>query len=108
MNDKAASSTTSPIPPNEISPALNNSMKSSGRDGAKVRPRAVETLQPFKGRFRLFDRHTGQAVPERSVRIFSSAGHRVSELTDSEGYTTWVTHDQSHVLQIELTYEDSV
>lgn len=65
---------------------------------------AADTL--FRGRFRLVDETTGEPVAGRKVKVNTSAGP-IEGMTDSDGYTEWVEHEQAETLGFELVDEET-
>ncbi len=58
--------------------------------------------QRFKGRFRVLDLATGQAVTEQAVRVRSTGGQYLTGSTDTEGCTQWVERDATEALAFDL------
>ena len=61
---------------------------------------------PFSGRFQLIDQETGKPVAGRRVKVWSSGGWSAIDTTDAEGMTSWVNHDASETLHIDLVQGD--
>lgn len=57
---------------------------------------------PYSGRFQLIDQETGKPVAGRRVKVWSSGGWSAFNTTDSEGMTSWVNHDASESIHIDL------
>lgn len=57
---------------------------------------------PYSGRFQLIDQETGKPIAGRKVKVWSSAGWSAFETTDVEGMTSWVNHDTSESIHIDL------
>ncbi|HEJ3664204.1 TPA: PAAR domain-containing protein, partial [Pseudomonas aeruginosa] len=57
---------------------------------------------PYSGRFQLIDQETGKPVAGRKVKVWSSGGWSTVDATDSEGMTSWVNHDASESIHIDL------
>lgn len=61
---------------------------------------------PYSGRFQLIDLETGKPIAGRKVKVWSSGGWNTIETTDADGMTSWVKHDASETLHIDLAQED--
>lgn len=59
----------------------------------------------YSGRFQLIDHETGKPAAGRRVRVWSSGGWSAFETTDSEGMTSWIRHDSSESIYIDLVQE---
>ncbi|RIZ39509.1 Rhs element Vgr protein [Pseudomonas aeruginosa] len=57
---------------------------------------------PFSGRFQLIDQETGKPVAGRRVKVWSSGGWSSLDTTDAEGLTSWINHEASESIQIDL------
>ncbi|WP_371228237.1 PAAR domain-containing protein [Pseudomonas sp. QE6] len=57
---------------------------------------------PYSGRFQLIDQATGKPVSGRRVKVWSSGGLSALDTTDTEGMTSWINHDASETIQIDL------
>ena len=57
---------------------------------------------PYSGRFQLIDQETGRPVAGRKVKVWSSGGWSALDTTDAEGMTSWVNHDASESIHIDL------
>lgn len=62
----------------------------------------VSSKAPYSGRFQLIDQETGKPVTGRKVKVWSSGGWSVLDITDAEGLTSWVKHDASESIHIDL------
>lgn len=60
---------------------------------------------PYSGRFQLIDQETGKPVAGRKVKVWSSGGWSAFDTTDTEGMTSWVKHDASESIHIDLVQE---
>lgn len=60
---------------------------------------------PYSGRFQLINQETGRPVAGRKVEVWSSGGWSALETTDADGMTSWVKHDASESLHIDLLRE---
>ncbi|HGP0209558.1 TPA: PAAR domain-containing protein [Pseudomonas aeruginosa] len=57
---------------------------------------------PYSGRFQLIDQETGKPVAGRRVKVWSSGGWSALDTTDAEGLTSWIDHEASESIQIDL------
>ncbi|WP_339500021.1 PAAR domain-containing protein [Pseudomonas canadensis] len=57
---------------------------------------------PYSGRFQLIDQETGKPIVGRKVKVWSSAGWSALDTTNTEGMTSWVKHDASESIHIDL------
>ena len=57
---------------------------------------------PYRGRFRLVDHDSGEPIPGRQVQITVSDGDSILDLTDDEGYTSWIERDTAQTLALHL------
>ncbi|HBO2190852.1 TPA: Rhs element Vgr protein, partial [Pseudomonas aeruginosa] len=57
---------------------------------------------PYSGRFQLIDQETGKPVAGRRVKVWSSGGWSALDTTDAEGLTSWINHEASESIQIDL------
>ena len=62
----------------------------------------VSSTAPYSGRFQLIDQETGKPVAGRRVKVWSSGGWSVLDITDAEGMTSWVKRDASESIHIDL------
>lgn len=69
-------------------------------------PVPLNTASPFSGRFQLIDQETGKPAAGRKVNVWSSGGWNTVETTDANGMTSWVKHDASETLHIDLIQGD--
>lgn len=56
----------------------------------------------YRGRFRLVDHASGEPIRGRQVRISVSDGASIVDLTDNDGYTSWIERDSAHTLALHL------
>lgn len=61
---------------------------------------------PYSGRFQLIDQETGRPAAGRKVKVWSSGGWSSIDTTDTEGMTSWITHDASESIHIDLVQGD--
>lgn len=64
-----------------------------------------EVQQRFRGRFQVVDASTGEPIREMAARVRSTAGKYLSVVTDEEGFTEWVEHENAEALAFD--YKDS-
>lgn len=57
---------------------------------------------PYSGRFQLIDQETGKPIAGRRVKVWSSGGWSALDATDAEGMTSWINHEASESIQIDL------
>lgn len=65
-------------------------------------PSNLNNQANYSGRFQLIDQETGKPAGNRKVKVWSSGGWSTVELTDGDGMTSWVSHDASQTLHIDL------
>lgn len=64
-------------------------------------PLSISTA-PYSGRFQLIDQETGKPIAGRKVKVWSSAGWSALDTTNADGMTSWVKHDASESIHIDL------
>lgn len=66
----------------------------------------ITPMSPYSGRFQLIDQETGKPVSGRKVKLWSSGGWNAFSTTDTQGMTSWVNHDASQTIHIDLVQGD--